>query len=120
MSLLAFDPPRHVIALSGGKDSTALALALHEREPRDYDYVITPTGNELPAMKVHWAKLERNAVAFRRCVNLPADRSAAFVRCEKTGVAKTLCKNSNRVIENKGQEKPGLGVAKSDVFGTGL
>ena len=59
MSLLAFDPPRHVIALSGGKDSTALALALHEREPRDYDYVITPTGNELPAMKVHWAKLER-------------------------------------------------------------
>jgi hypothetical protein len=35
-------------------------------------------------------------------------------------VAKTLCKNSNRVIENKGQEKPGLGVAKSDVFGTGL
>ena len=42
MTFLAFDPPRHVVALSGGKDSTALALALHEKEPRDYDYVITP------------------------------------------------------------------------------
>jgi hypothetical protein len=59
MAYLPFDSPRHVIALSGGKDSTALALALHEKEPRDYDYVITPTGNELPAMQVHWAKLAR-------------------------------------------------------------
>lgn len=26
----------HIVALSGGKDSTALALALAEREPREY------------------------------------------------------------------------------------
>lgn len=58
MSYLPFDPPRHVVALSGGKDSTALALALHEKEPRDYDFLITPTGNELPEMQLHWAKLE--------------------------------------------------------------
>lgn len=48
----------HVVALSGGKDSTALALALKEREPRDYIYVCTPTGRELPEMEAHWTRLE--------------------------------------------------------------
>lgn len=48
----------HVIAVSGGKDSTALALRLAEAEPRDYSYIITPTGNELPEMFAHWEKLE--------------------------------------------------------------
>lgn len=41
---------RHVIGLSGGKDSTALALWLAENEPRDYTYLFTPTGHELPEM----------------------------------------------------------------------
>lgn len=49
----------HVVALSGGKDSTALALRLAEVEPRDYLYVCTPTGDELPDMIEHWASLER-------------------------------------------------------------
>lgn len=48
---------KHVVALSGGKDSTALALRLAEVEPRDYTYVITPTGNEPPALLKHWRKL---------------------------------------------------------------
>lgn len=48
---------RHVVALSGGKDSTALALLLAEREPRDYLYLCTPTGNEPEAMFEHWRKL---------------------------------------------------------------
>lgn len=47
----------HVVALSGGKDSTALALWLAENEPRDYQFVCTPTGNELPEMLDHWLKL---------------------------------------------------------------
>ncbi len=48
----------HIVALSGGKDSTALALALAEIEPReDYEYICTPTGNELPVMIDHWLKL---------------------------------------------------------------
>lgn len=47
----------HVVALSGGKDSTAMALHLAEIEPRDYMYVITPTGNEPPAMIAHWRKV---------------------------------------------------------------
>ena len=50
--------PRHIVALSGGKDSTAMALRLSEAEPRDYTYIITPTGNELPEMVEHWDRLE--------------------------------------------------------------
>jgi hypothetical protein len=48
-----------IVALSGGKDSTAMALWLAENEPRDYDYICTPTGNEPVAMIEHWLKLGR-------------------------------------------------------------
>lgn len=48
----------HVIGLSGGKDSTALALRLAEVEPRDYVFLCTPTGDELPEMAAHWDSLE--------------------------------------------------------------
>ena len=48
----------HVVALSGGKDSTAMALRLRELNPdTPYTYVCTPTGNELPEMFAHWRKL---------------------------------------------------------------
>jgi 3'-phosphoadenosine 5'-phosphosulfate sulfotransferase (PAPS reductase)/FAD synthetase len=47
----------HVVALSGGKDSTAMALRLAEIEPRTYQYVCTPTGDEPPEMIDHWLKL---------------------------------------------------------------
>jgi len=50
---------RHIVALSGGKDSVAMSLRLAEVEPEnDYEYVYTPTGNELPVMVEHIAKLE--------------------------------------------------------------
>jgi 3'-phosphoadenosine 5'-phosphosulfate sulfotransferase (PAPS reductase)/FAD synthetase len=49
----------HIVALSGGKDSTALALRLKELNPAvDYTYVCTPTGDELPEMEAHWQHLE--------------------------------------------------------------
>ncbi len=48
----------HIVGLSGGKDSTALAIALNEREPRRYTYICTPTGDELPGMRQHWQRLE--------------------------------------------------------------
>ena len=48
---------RHIVALSGGKDSSAMALRLMETEPQDYEFVITPTGDELPEMIEHWKKL---------------------------------------------------------------
>lgn len=47
----------HVVALSGGKDSTCLALLLKEREPRPYTYVCTPTGRELPELFEHLTRL---------------------------------------------------------------
>jgi len=53
------DAPRHVVALSGGKDSTALALRLAETAPSvDFTYLCTPTGDELPEMLEHWGRLE--------------------------------------------------------------
>lgn len=44
----------HVVALSGGHDSSSMACELKEREPRPYVYVCTPTGNELPEMFDFW------------------------------------------------------------------
>jgi 3'-phosphoadenosine 5'-phosphosulfate sulfotransferase (PAPS reductase)/FAD synthetase len=49
---------RHVVGLSGGKDSTALALLLVEREPRQYEFICNETGDELPEMVDHWKRLE--------------------------------------------------------------
>lgn len=49
---------KHIVGLSGGKDSTAMALRLAEVEPRDYTYICTPTGNEPREMVDHWANLE--------------------------------------------------------------
>jgi 3'-phosphoadenosine 5'-phosphosulfate sulfotransferase (PAPS reductase)/FAD synthetase len=47
----------HIVPISGGHDSTALALLLKDREPRPYTYVCTPTGNELPEMFDQWQML---------------------------------------------------------------
>lgn len=48
---------KHVVALSGGKDSSAMALRLAEVEPRTYQYVCTPTGDEPDEMFDHWKRL---------------------------------------------------------------
>lgn len=48
----------HIVALSGGADSSAMALRLRELEPdTPFRFVITPTGNELPEMIEHWVRL---------------------------------------------------------------
>ncbi len=49
---------KHIVALSGGKDSSAMAIRLKELYPKkDFQYVITPTGDELPEMIDHWNRL---------------------------------------------------------------
>ena len=49
----------HIVALSGGKDSTAMALELRRRHPeRDFIYFSTPTGNEFEEVFHHLRDLE--------------------------------------------------------------
>ena len=49
----------HVVGLSGGKDSTAMALRLVELNPTTpYTFICTPTGDELPEMEAHWKLCE--------------------------------------------------------------
>jgi hypothetical protein len=49
----------NVVALSGGKDSTAMALRLKEVYPdKEFIYLTTPTGDELQEAIDHWNVLE--------------------------------------------------------------
>lgn len=47
----------HIVGLSGGHDSSILSLELRDREPRPYNYLCTPTGDELPEMFAHWRRM---------------------------------------------------------------
>lgn len=58
----------HIVALSGGHDSTILSFLLQEREPRPYHYVCTPTGNELPEMYVFWGWLGSDNALGKRLI----------------------------------------------------
>lgn len=62
LKLVACPPPvtnkRRVLGLSGGKDSSALAIATRLWWGGEFEYAITPTGDELPEMVSHWAHLE--------------------------------------------------------------
>ena len=50
---------RHVLGLSGGKDSAALAVFMRDRHPElDIDYFFTDTGQELPEVEEFLGKLE--------------------------------------------------------------
>jgi len=48
---------RHILGLSGGKDSTALAVYMKDRVP-DMEYVFTDTGKELPETYDYLNKIE--------------------------------------------------------------
>lgn len=48
---------RHILSLSGGKDSTALAIYLHDRIP-DLEYVFCDTEQELPETYDYLSRLE--------------------------------------------------------------
>lgn len=72
----------HVVALSGGHDSTAMALLLREQNPdTPYNYVCTPTGNELPEMFEHWVRLGERL--GRRLVPIMAGTLHSVIREEK-------------------------------------
>lgn len=50
-------PVRHILSLSGGKDSTALAIYMHNRIP-EMEYVFCDTEKELPETYEYLKKLE--------------------------------------------------------------
>lgn len=49
----------NIISFSGGKDSTAMALLMHEKGEPIHSVVAFDTGWEFPAMLEHWDKFER-------------------------------------------------------------
>lgn len=53
---------RLVVAFSGGKDSTALALRLHELG-HEFEMIHTATGNELPEVRLHIEAVSRRCNA---------------------------------------------------------
>lgn len=64
-------PVRHILSLSGGKDSTALAIYMRGRVP-EMEYVFCDTGEELPDTHQYLDKLE--AFLGKRIVRLNPDR----------------------------------------------
>jgi 3'-phosphoadenosine 5'-phosphosulfate sulfotransferase (PAPS reductase)/FAD synthetase len=62
---------RHIVSLSGGKDSTALAIYLRDRVP-NCEYVFSDTDKELPETYEYLEKLE--AFLGRPIVRLKSDR----------------------------------------------
>ena len=64
-------PLRHIVSLSGGKDSTALAIYLKGRLP-DVEYVFSDTDKELPETYEYLEKIE--AFLGKPIVRLKADR----------------------------------------------
>lgn len=71
----------HIVALSGGKDSTAMALRLVETEPRDYTFICTPTGDESPDMFEHWRRL--GALLGKPLVPIVAGSLDGLIRKQK-------------------------------------
>lgn len=62
----------HIVGVSGGHDSTLLSFLLKEREPRPYNFICTPTGNELPDMYEHWRWLGSENALGKRLLPLMA------------------------------------------------
>jgi len=64
-------PVRHILGLSGGKDSTALAIYMRDRVP-EMEYAFADTGKELPETYEYIDRLE--AFLGKRIDRLNADR----------------------------------------------
>lgn len=71
LAAIGTEPTRHIVSLSGGKDSTALAIYLRQRYPQiPAEYVFCDTGAELPETYDYLDRLE--ALLGARVVRLSA------------------------------------------------
>lgn len=67
----------HILGLSGGKDSAALAIYMRENHPElDIQYFFTDTGEELPEVYEFLGKLE--GLLGKKILNLNPDRDFKF------------------------------------------
>lgn len=73
----------HLVGLSGGHDSTLMSFLLKEREPRPYNYVCTPTGNELPDMFDFWQWLGSDNALGRRLIPILGGTLPGVIRQQK-------------------------------------
>lgn len=122
---------KEVVAISGGKDSCALALRLKELYPdTPFEYVITPTGDELPEMEAHWSKLETLLGPLKRlgtqslfdCIDeqgmLPNFRARFCTRILKIepfiDYMKSLPIDSNMYVGLRADEEGRLGLMQPD------
>lgn len=94
----------HVVGLSGGHDSTLLAFLLKEREPRPYNYVCTPTGNELPDMYEHWLWLGSSNGLGKRLIPLMAGVLKSVVR-EQNMIPNYRARFCTRILKIEPYEK---------------
>ncbi len=68
---LANDDARHIVSLSGGKDSTAMALYMREQYPEiPAEYIFCDTGAELPETYDYLSRLE--ALLGKKIIRLSA------------------------------------------------
>ena len=65
-------PVRHILGLSGGKDSTALAIYMRDRVP-EMEYFFCDTGAELPETYEYLATLE--VYLGKKIIHLSSDRT---------------------------------------------
>jgi 3'-phosphoadenosine 5'-phosphosulfate sulfotransferase (PAPS reductase)/FAD synthetase len=71
------DDDRHVLGLSGGRDSAALAIYMRQHEPeKDIEYFFTDTGKELPEVYEFLGRLE--GFLGKPIVRLNPDRDFDF------------------------------------------
>jgi PP-loop superfamily ATP-utilizing enzyme len=54
---------RNIACFSGGKDSTAMIYAMRERGEAIDGLLVTPTGNELPDVWLHWDRVAKDVEA---------------------------------------------------------
>ena len=72
---------RHILGISGGKDSAALAIYMNQRYPElDMEYFFTDTGEELPEVYEFISRLEGylgkevNRINVQKQVDLKRER----------------------------------------------
>jgi 3'-phosphoadenosine 5'-phosphosulfate sulfotransferase (PAPS reductase)/FAD synthetase len=70
-AMVAAKPTRHILSLSGGKDSTALAIYMRDRV-KEMEYAFADTGEEVPETYEYLDKLE--AYLGKPIVRLNPDR----------------------------------------------